>query len=53
MVSDLQNLANNAQEVQNFYDRVHSDIIANSIDGSITKLGFIEGYMNGLMMGVS
>ena len=33
VVSALQNLANNAQEVHNFYDRVRSYMIAKAIDG--------------------
>ena len=36
-VSGIQNLANNDREVQNFYDRVHSDMIAKAIEGSIKK----------------
>ena len=31
VVTDLLNLATSAQEVQNFYDMVHSDMIDNSI----------------------
>ena len=45
VVSDLQNLDNNAQEVQNFYDRVRSYMIANSIEVSITKT-----YLNKLRL---
>ena len=33
VVSALQNLANNEQEVQKFYDRVQSDMIAKAIEG--------------------
>ena len=37
VVSDLQNLSNTLQEVQNFYGRVHSYMIANEIESSITN----------------
>ena len=32
LVSDLLNLAGSEQEIQNFYDKVHSDMIAKEID---------------------
>ena len=38
VVSYLQNLDGSAQGVQNFYDRVRSDMIAKAIEGSITKI---------------
>ena len=37
VVSDLQNLPNNAQEVQNVYNRVISDTISKEIEGLIYK----------------
>ena len=37
IVSDLKNLEKNVKEVQHFYDRLHSDMTAKSIEGSITK----------------
>ena len=48
VVSALQNLANNAQEVHNFYDRVRSYMIAKEIEGSMAnnylkKLGLHQG----------
>ena len=36
-VSALQNLANNQQEIQNFHDISHSDIISKAIECSITN----------------
>ena len=47
---------NQEAKIQNFFDRMRSDIIYKAIDGSITKkisinLGFIVGYMNGDIMG--
>ena len=37
VLSDLQNLSGSTQEVQKFYVRLRSDMIAKSIEGSITK----------------
>ena len=37
VVSSLQKLAGSAQEEQNFYDKVSSDMIAKANEGSITK----------------
>ena len=37
VVSALQNLAGSEQEVQNFYARLRSDIIAKEIGGAIKK----------------
>ena len=40
LASNLLNVSTSEQEVQNFYDRVHSDMIAKVIEGSITKISF-------------
>ena len=37
LVQALQNIANYAQEKQNFYDKIHSDMIYKAIEGSIRK----------------
>ena len=37
VVSALQNLASNPQEVENLYDMVRSDMISKAIEGSIKK----------------
>ena len=37
LLSSLQNLSNNAQEVQNLYNGLHLDMTAKEIEGSITK----------------
>ena len=37
VVSALQNLDYNAQEMKHFYDRVCSDMISKEIEGSIAK----------------
>ena len=57
-VSYLQNISGGTHKVKHFYDRVHSYMIVRSIEGSIKiyilrNLGFIEGYINGLPLGVS
>ena len=41
VVSALQNLANNAQELHNAYDRVRSDMIAKKMDG-LVKYTFLK-----------
>ena len=56
IVSALQNLANNPQDIKLFYNRVHSDMIDRELEGSIKKsllikLGFIEGNINRMKMG--
>ena len=37
VVQALQNIANDTQEKQIFYDRIHSDMIHKEIEGSITN----------------
>ena len=46
VVSYLQNLYNNAQKIQNFYERVWSDILAKAIEGSIKNKSLKNLSMN-------
>ena len=46
VVSALQNLANNAQEVQNFDYRVLSDMISKAIEGSIKNTSIKKLRLN-------
>ena len=46
VVSVLQNLFNNAQEMKTFYDRVISDIIYKAIEGSITNTSLKKIRLN-------
>ena len=54
----MQKLACDPQQVQNFYDRVHSDMIDKAIGVQLKihplrNLGLIKGDMNGLELGFS
>ena len=58
LVSSLQKLSKNEQEVQYFYDRVRSDMILIKLIFQLQiplliNSGLIEGNINGLTLGVS
>ena len=58
VISKIQNLNGDTQQVQNFYDRVRPRMIAKEIEDQIKKtplkkLSFTKGDINDLTLGVS